>query len=125
MSKSPKRARQVADAIQRQIAFMLKKEVRDPRLTQVSITMVDVSPDLTNAKIYFTTSAREQLTEVEKAFSKATAYLRRQLADNMDMRYVPTLQFVYDKSLEHGGKISDLIDEAIKKDQQNKPADDQ
>lgn len=115
---STKRARQVADLIHRNLAILLKREVSDPRLVFVSITSVDLSPDLGNAKIYFALPDQKQLPEVQKAFASASGYLRSLLADGLGLRYVPKLHFVFDKSIDQGAKMSDLIEQARRRDEQ-------
>lgn len=124
MSRSPKRPRQIADVIRHQLALILKKHVRDPRLVNVTIIKVDVSPDLGNAKVFFSVPDVNELQNVARAFAKCTPYLRHQLAEYVDLRYVPQLRFVFDHSLERGSKISALIDEAISKDQKRNPDND-
>ncbi|OGO91352.1 MAG: ribosome-binding factor A [Coxiella sp. RIFCSPHIGHO2_12_FULL_44_14] len=116
MAKPSKRSRQIADLIHMQMAFLLKKEVSDPRLNQLSITSVRVSPDLANADIYFTFPQGTHLEEVKKALAKALGYLRHRLAERVELRYVPRLNFLYDKSLEQGSKISALIEYALSED---------
>ncbi len=120
MAKSPKRIRQVADVIRHQLAYILKKHASDPRLNNVSITSVDVSSDLSNAKVYFIVSDPAEVADVNRAFEKGTGFMRKALAESIDMRYVPKLSFIYDKTLERGSKISELIDQAVIKDQRNK-----
>lgn len=116
MSKPSKRSRQIADLIHTEIAVLLKREVSDPRLNQVSITSVRLSPDLGNADIYFTLHDVGTLKEVMKAFGHANGYLRRILADRIELRYTPKLNFIFDKSLEQGAKISELIEHALLED---------
>ena|SRR3990167_9155445 len=120
MSQPTKRVRQIADLIHQEIAYLLKKDVSDPRLDQVSITMVRLSPDKANADVYFTLHDIQHLAEVKIAFTKATAYLRRMLAGRVELRYVPRLNFIFDKSLEEGAKITDLIEKALSEDERIK-----
>lgn len=120
MNKPSQRSRQIADLIQHQIAVILKKEINDPRLQHVTITSVDVSPDLRNAKIFFALPDVAKLSEVEKAFAKASGFLRSQLAERIDLRYAPNIRFVFDESLERGSKISALIEKALTEDARKK-----
>lgn len=107
-SKS-KRSRQVSDLIHRDLAFILRREINDNRLNQISITEVNVSPDLRNARVYYTLLDDSQLEEVKKALTKGTGFLRHALADKITLRYVPKLEFVYDKNLEQAEQLSSLI----------------
>ena len=109
MAHSIKRCRKIADLIRQDIVTILKKEVNDPRLQSVSIIHVEVTPDLGTAKIYFFIPEASQLSAVHKALVAATGFLRSALADRCGLRYVPKLRFIYDKSIETGARISDLI----------------
>lgn len=120
MSQSHKRTRQIADLIHHEIAYLLKREVSDPRLNEVSITSVRLSPDKANADIYFTLHDLQHLAAVKLAFQKATPYLRRLLADRVELRYLPKLNFVFDAALEEGAKMTDLIEQARHEDERLK-----
>ncbi len=117
MAQSIKRSRQVADIIRHEIAFSLKKDVQDPRLRALSITSVDVSPDLRHANIYFVPSQLADLADIKKALTKATGFFRSMLAERMATRYVPRIAFVYDEALERGSRISDLIHQVLPPDE--------
>jgi len=110
MSK-PIRLRQAADMIQRDVAEILRREVNDPRLTQVTITAVDVAPDMRSAKIFYTAYDKDDLKEVQKALDKAAGFLRHQLASMVSLRHTPQLRFVYDESILYGEHLSALINE--------------
>lgn len=116
MARSVKRSRQVADIIRHELAYGLKKEVQDPRLRDLSITLVEVSTDLRHANIYFVLPAQTDHVAVEQALLKAKGFLRSMLADKLAMRYVPNIAFVYDKALERGSRISELIDQVLPRD---------
>ena len=99
---------------------MLRDEARDPRLNQVTIQEVRVVRDLSHAKVFFTTLDSAQAKTTEAALNKAAAFLRRRLAETMkNLRTVPRLNFVYDKSIETGNRLSSLIDQAVAKDGQH------
>lgn len=120
---SQARAQRVADQIQREIAVLLQREVKDPRLGIVTVSGVEVSSDLQNAKIFVTFLGKEEKDEVKAALevlSNAAGFLRSQLAKSIRMRSVPSIRFFYDKSIVEGQKMSSLIDEAISSDQANK-----
>lgn len=111
MSHEPKskRSRQVSDLIHRDLAFILRRETNDTRLNQISITEVSVSPDLRNARVYYTLLDDSQLEEVKNALAKGTGFLRHALADKITLRYVPKIEFIYDKNLEQAEQLSSLI----------------
>ena len=110
------REERVGAEMHRELALLLRDEVRDPRLTQVTIQEVRVVRDLSQAKVYFTLMDSAQARPVEQALNKAASFLRRRLADSMNLRVVPKLHFVYDKSIETGNRLASLIDQAVAKD---------
>ena len=110
MSKSSKRMRRVADLIKREVAFLMKASMNDPRLVGIMITTVDVSPDLSNAKIYFTLTDPSMAKEASAALEKARGFVRHSLAGRTEMRYTPQLYFVYDDSISYAGDLLNLID---------------
>lgn len=111
MHKEFSRNKRVAEQLQRELAVLLQTEVKDPRITTVTITEVEVSSDLTHAKIYFV--AHENAEEAIKGLQKSAGYIRSQLAHRLLLRAVPQLHFVYDSAIESGMRLSQLIDEAV------------
>ena len=103
----------MADLIQRELSDLLHREVRDPRVGMVTLTSVDVSPDLSHAKVFFTILEKEKLGETAKALQRAAGFLRSQLAHRMKMYTTPELRFVYDESVERGDHLSQLIDSVV------------
>jgi ribosome-binding factor A len=114
MAKEFARSQRVAEQIQRELADLLQFEVKDPRVSMVTITEVDVTGDLAHAKVYF--SAPENPPDLMLGLQKAAGFLRSQLSQRMLMRTVPQLHFVYDASIERGMKLSRLIDDALAQD---------
>jgi len=111
------REERVGAEIHRELALLLRDEARDPRLSQVTVQEVRAVRDLSHAKVYFTLMDSAQAKATEVALNKAAAFLRRRLAEKMNLRIVPRLSFVYDKSIETGTRLSSLIDKAVAKDQ--------
>ncbi len=107
------RPRKVADLIQRELSELLRREVRDPRVGMVTVTSVDVSPDLSHAKVFFTILEKEKLAGTTKALQRAAGFLRSQLAHRMKMYTTPELRFAYDESVERGDRLSRLIDSVV------------
>lgn len=107
------RPQKVADLIQRELSDLLRREVRDPRVGMVTLTSVDVSPDLSHAKIFFTILEKEKRSETTKALQRAAGFLRSQLAHRMKMYTTPELRFAYDESVERGDHLSRLIDSVV------------
>jgi len=109
------RPRKVADVVQKELSDLLRREVRDPRVSMVTITSVDVSPDLSHAKVFFTLLEKEHLEETLTGLRRAAGYLRSQLAHRIKLYTTPELRFVYDESIERADRLSQLIDEANRK----------
>ena len=104
------RPRKVADLIQRELTDLLRREVRDPRVGMVTITAVDVSPDLSHAKVFFTLLEEKDKETTIQGLQRAAGYLRSQLAHRIKLYTTPELRFAYDESVERGDHLSRLID---------------
>src|SRR5437016_1051122 len=117
MKKTSQRAHRVGDQIQRELAQLLRDEIKDPRVGRVTITGVDVTSDLAHAKVFFTQLAgREQADATVQALQRTAGFLRSELAHRLSLYSVPQLTFVYDESIESGMRVSKLIDEAVAED---------
>lgn len=105
-----RRQRRVAELIHRELSLVLMREVRDPRLVDVTITGAEVAPDLLVARVYFTVMGdADDAQEALDALQGAGGYLRTQLAGRVQLRYAPELIFELDKSAEHGRRIDELL----------------
>ena len=110
---APRRAR-IADQIQRELAELIRLEVRDPRVGMVTITGVDLSRDQSHAKVYFTVlGAPSDAEHAQEGLQRAAGFLRSALAHRLTTRSVPELAFAFDESVERGVRLSRLIDEAV------------
>lgn len=107
------REERVGAELQRELALILRDEVRDPRLNQVTVQEVRVVRDLSHARVFFTLMNADQARSVEQALNKAAGFLRRRLGEVVKMRSIPQLHFEYDHSLEDGLRLSSLIDRAV------------
>jgi len=108
------RTLRIAEQIQRELADLIRLEVKDPRVGMVTLTDVEVSADYGHAKVFFTTlGATEQVAEATIGLNRAAGFLRHELSHRITLRSVPQLHFVYDESVERGMKLSRLIDEAV------------
>jgi ribosome-binding factor A len=107
-----RRQRRVSELIHREMSMLLMREVRDPRLVDVTITEVRVTPDLLIARIYYTVLGdAEQEKEAATALESATGYLRTQLAGRVRLRLAPELVFELDQSAAYGRHIDELLDQ--------------
>ena len=108
--KSTGRPQKLGDQIQREVSELLARELRDPRVGMLTITAVDVSPDLSHAKVFFTLLEKDKLEETLAGLKRASGYLRSQLARRLSVYTIPELRFVYDESVERGDRLARLID---------------
>ena len=120
MAKEFSRAQRVADYLQRELAGLIQREVRDPRVGMVSITGVDVSRDIGHAKVHYTVlsvdDSSDNIDESTAALNKAAGFLRSQLSRDSSMRSVPQLRFYFDASVGRGRYLEDLIGKAADAD---------
>jgi len=108
--KSSGRPQKLGDQIQREVSDLLARELRDPRVGMLTITAVDVSPDLSHAKVFFTVLEKDRLEETLAGLKRASGYLRSQLARRIKLYTTPELRFVYDESVERGDHLARLIE---------------
>jgi len=119
MPKEFSRVQRVADYLQRELATLIQREVRDPRVGMVSITGVDVSRDLGHARVYYTalgSDSSEEAAESTAALNRAAGFLRSQISRDSTMRSVPQLKFYFDTSVGRGRELEDLIQRAANAD---------
>ena len=122
MPKDFPRARRVADQIQRELPELIRQEVKDPRIGMLTITEVEVNRDMEFAKVYFTTLGGEaEHAACLQGLQRASGFLRSQLSHRMQLRVVPKLTFVYDRSVEYGIQLTHLIEAAVAEDAKNAP----
>jgi ribosome-binding factor A len=111
----PGRTLRVADQIQRDLAQLLQFEVKDPRVGMVTLTGVEVTPDYSHAKVFFSTLVdNAKIHEVEQGLNAARGFLRRELGRKLGIHQTPELHFVHDQSVARGAALSQLIDTALK-----------
>ncbi|MGB2679885.1 MAG: 30S ribosome-binding factor RbfA [Candidatus Competibacter sp.] len=111
------RTRRIGEQIRRELADLIRAELRDPRLALISMTSVEVSRDLAHARIYVTLMGDPaERAERVADLNQAAPLLRRELGRRMRIRTVPKLEFRYDEVVEHGARLSALIDAAVAAD---------
>jgi len=112
------RADRVGGQVQRALSELLHKRIRDPRLKDATISEVKMSPDLKLAKIYYTIPDRENARDDALAgFNSASGFVKRTLARELGLRYMPNLKFYYDDSFDYGAKIDNLLKSLNKEDE--------
>jgi ribosome-binding factor A len=119
-----RRQLQVAEQIHRELSTLLMFEARDPRLSSITITDVDITPDLLIAHVYFTLLGTEEDKQATMAgLEHARGYLRTQVAERIQQRLAPELVFRFDRSAEEGERIDRILDR-LKKDSPSSGAED-
>jgi len=109
MPKEFSRSERMAEQVRRELAELVRDEVKDPRLGWVSFTEVKVSRDLSHASVYFTVMDTDDREHSLQALTSAAGFLRNQLAKRIRARVVPALRFFYDDSIERGSSMDSLI----------------
>ena len=110
--RRPNRPQQLADLIRAEMSDILRLEMRDPRVELVSLTEVEVTPDLKHARIYFSRlGSEDERQETLKALRHATPFLRRLLAPRLTIRSVPEIEFRLDSSMVHAERVLRLLNE--------------
>ena len=104
------RAQKLGDLIQRDLSDLIRLELRDPRVGMITITSVDVSPDLSHAKVFFTILEKQKLQQTLEGLNRSAGFLRSQLAKRLKLYTTPEVRFTYDESVERGDHLSRLID---------------
>jgi len=110
------REERVGAEIRRELAALIRDDIKDPRLGMVTIQEVRVSRDLAHAKVYYTVLDEERRKQTAAVLERAAGYLRHRLGELMTLRNVPQLHFTYDTSVAEGMRLSSLIDQAVARD---------
>ncbi|OBS30793.1 30S ribosome-binding factor [Tepidimonas fonticaldi] len=110
--KASNRGLKVADQIQRDLSELIPRELKDPRLGMVTIQAVEVSPDYAHAKVYFSVLVGDP-QDSQDALNQGAGFLRNALFKRLHIHTVPTLHFVYDRSIERAADMNALIAKAV------------
>jgi len=118
MPKEFSRSQRVAEQIRRELAELIRLEVKDPRVGFITLTDVEITPDYAHAKVYFSSMTGEQgVDDILAGLRRASGFLRRELGRRIRIHTTPELHFHYDKSVEQGSRLSQLIDEVVREDE--------
>jgi ribosome-binding factor A len=108
---STRRQRQVAELLHQEISLLLQRQARDPRLGFVTVTDVEVTPDLRLATVYVSVmGGDDEVKQTLAGLKSATGFFRHELGSTLSLRFIPDLSFRLDKSLEQGLHIDQLLD---------------
>ena len=122
MAREFHRSDRVGDAIQRELAELIRHEIRDPRIGMVSVNAVKVASDLSTAKVYVTFVEKSDKNPIEQrvaVLNKAAGFLRSRVGKEIQMRSVPRFYFLHDESIYNAENMSNLIDRALESDAKN------
>ncbi|RTR37141.1 30S ribosome-binding factor RbfA [Shewanella canadensis] len=119
MAREFSRTRRIAQQLQQELAQVLQRDMKDPRIGFVTVNDVDVSRDLSYAKVYVTFFEEDEKLVQEKveALDAAAGYIRSLVAGRMKLRVMPELRFIYDSSLVEGMRMSNLVSRVISDDE--------
>lgn len=110
--KGFQRSDRVAEQVRRDLADLIRTELKDPRVGMISLTAVELTPDYAHAKVFYATLNSDHLEEIERGLKRASGFLRRELGRRIHIHTLPELHFVYDNSIEHGASMTLLINQA-------------
>ena len=111
MAKDNPRAKRLGEQIQRELTELLRRDVKDERIGNVTITAVNVSGDLRTARVYYLIFGKQGPDpKVQQGLTSAAGFLRNALSKALMIRYTPTLTFELDTTIEHGVRLTQLID---------------
>ena len=112
-----RRTRRLGSLIRAELGELLTRKVKDPRLSLISITAVDVAPDMSQAKVFFSLLQEGKAAEAEAGFKAASGFLRGELARKLNLKIIPRLVPVYDPSLVRGSEMTALINKVRAEDE--------
>lgn len=119
MAREFSRSRRVGQELQKEIALILQREIKDDRLRLITVSGVELSKDLSSAKVFvtFLDNDPENITQGMKVLKDASGFIRSQVGKAMRLRITPDLRFTYDQSLVEGMRISTLVSSTIAEDE--------
>ncbi|MBS1252004.1 MAG: Ribosome-binding factor A [Anaerolineales bacterium] len=105
-----RRQKRISELLKEELGRLILRGVQDPRLAGVTVTDVEISPDLSYAKVFFSLIGdNEEKEDAQEALDHASGYLRHEIADRLELRRIPELSFRLDRSIERGQRILDLL----------------
>ena len=118
------RIQRLGEQIKRDLALLIQRELKDPRIGMVTVNFVDLSKDLSYAEVNITVlvadDSDEKIIESLKILNEASTFLRMELGRALKVRKVPHLRFHYDDSLKRGARINALIHQALQSDRRER-----
>lgn len=103
----------VNEQVRRELAELIDRELKDPRIRLVSLTAVELTPDYAHARVWFSSLAQAaEIPEIQRGLEQAAVFLRRELGRRMRIHTIPELRFIHDDSLLRGAELTRLINQA-------------
>lgn len=119
MPREFSRSERVSGQLRRELAQMIQREIKDPDVGFIAVSDVEVTRDLSHAKVYITVFETDKVDSSLKALQRAAGFLRSRLGRELRMRVIPELHFVHDASVETGQHMDRLIEQAVSSDRQS------
>ena len=124
MKKDSRRSQRVADVVRAELSRLILLEAHDKDLHLVTITDVEMPPDLRSARVFFSClGGDDEREKAADALRRAAGYLRREVGQRCKLRYAPELHFICDRSLERGARIEELLHQVLPTQEAPDPAD--
>jgi ribosome-binding factor A len=109
-----RRATRVGEQILKEMAFLLLEKVKDPRVRNVTLTGIQLSNDLKQAKIYYSVmGAQDLIASAREGMESAMGFIKREIGLRLKLRYMPEMRFIHDPSLAVGSHMEQLLDKII------------
>ncbi|NRA85625.1 MAG: 30S ribosome-binding factor RbfA [Gammaproteobacteria bacterium] len=129
MAREFSRSRRVAQQLQKELAMIVMREIKAQEFGMITINEVDLSRDLSYAKVYFTllNDSPELIKKAVEMLNETAPYIRSLMGSKMKLRIVPELRFYYDKSLSEGIRMASMVTKAVREDKEksnNDPVED-
>jgi ribosome-binding factor A len=113
-SMTSRRTLKAASAIREVVSMAILTELRDPRIENVTVTFVEISPDMRSAKVHVSVMGNEKQQQLcLHGLNRAAGFLQKRVSDRIDTRYTPRLQFVLDKGIKHSFKVAEILKEVL------------
>lgn len=111
-----KRSKRIGDLLREEIAYIIMNHVKDPRLGFLTITSVDVTNDLRNARVYCSVFDKSETGKTLAVLNSAKGFIKSELGKNVNMKILPQLEFFADEAIEYGSHIEKLLQEIKEED---------
>lgn len=109
MHKKPLRIKKIENALYKTIMLVINNNIRDQRIKWVNITNINISKDLSSAKIFFNCLTNNDVSQLTQQLKKANTFFKHKISETLNLRKIPKLHFIYDNSLNNYYKMDNII----------------